>query len=170
MNILFRREQSSAKVGKPIFKLWCQIELDDNEQAIVKKYHFDQHGLVGENQKNLLRNSALLGLFAGLIAYIVLDIIFPSSLAQILGLLAAGGSGYWFFHNNRDLIYVRDLIHGRHFSCPTVIDLAKKEGELTNIVYAFRQVMESAKHWDGTQAIPIEALPVEEARELIRRL
>ena len=169
MNILFKREQTSGRVLKVMFKLWCKLELTETEQAVVKRYKFDNAILISEIQPKLLRNSTLLGLFAGIVAFVVLDIIFPQSFAQFLALLAAGGAGYWYFHNNRETIYVKDLLHGRNFACDTVIDLVKQEGRLSDMSYLFRQVMESAKHWDDVQSSEIEVLSNDEAKLIIRR-
>lgn len=167
MNILFKREQTTGKIGRVTFKLWSQIELDQNEQALLKRYRFDEAILIDALQPKLLRNSGLIGLLAGIVAYIIVDAIMPASIAMLLALAAIGGTAYWWYHNNRETIFVRDLVHGRHFACKTVIDLAQKEAWLTSMVAFLRQVMESAKHWDGTETIPIIALPKEEARQVI---
>ena len=84
--------------------------------------------------------------------------------------LAAGiGAGYWFFNEKRETIFVKDLLHGRYFSCGSVIALARKEAWLETVVSYLRQVMESAKNWDGTERHKIEALPKDEARQVILR-
>ena len=64
---------------------------------------------------------------------------------------------------------MKDLLHGRHFACRSIIDLARKEAWLEDRVAVFRQVVESAKHWDGTETISIPVLPKEEAKALIVR-
>ena len=170
MELLFKREQSAVKIGRVAFKLWGKIELNDDEQALVKRYRFDETVLIYEDTPNLFRNAGLLGALAGIVAYVVFDVIFPASAAAVLALIAAGGVGYWHIHNTRETIFVRDLMHGRHFSCPSIIDLSKKEAHLTGIVSVLRQVMESAKHWDGTGRHTIDALPKEEARRLVASL
>lgn len=167
MNILFKRQQTSGQVGRVTFKLWSQIELDENEKAILKRYRFDEALLVDAIQPNLLRNSGIAGLVAGVVAYIFVDAVAPANIALLLALAAVGGGAYWWYHNNRETVFVRDLLHGRHFACKTVIDLAQKEAWLTSMVAFLRQVMESAKNWDGTETIPIFALPKEEARQVI---
>lgn len=167
MNILFKRQQTSGQVGRVTFKLWSQIELDENEKAILKRYRFDEALLVDALQPNLLRNSGIAGLVAGVFAYIVVDVVAPANIALLLALAAIGGGAYWWYHNNRETVFVRDLLHGRHFACKTVIDLAQKEAWLTSMVAFLRQVMESAKNWDGTETIPIVALPKDEARQVI---
>lgn len=170
MELLFKREQSSGEIGPVAFRLWSKIELDENEQALVKRYRFDETVLIYEETPNLIRNAALLGVLAGGIAYVALDAIMPASAAGVLALIAVFGIGYWHIHNKRETIFVRDLLHGRHFSCRSIIDLSKKEAHLAGIVAVLRQVMESAKHWDGTERHAIEALPKEEARRLVASL
>lgn len=170
MDLLFKREQSTAKVGRVAFRLWGKIELDENEQALVKRYRFDEAVLLFEDTPNLVRNSGLIGLGAAVGAYVILDVVLPASFASVLALIAFGGAAYWWFHEKRETIFVRDLLHGRHFSCPSVIDLVKKEAMLTNIVAALRQVVETAKHWDGTERHVIPVLPKEEARALVAGL
>lgn len=169
MDILFKREQTSGHMGRVTFKLWSKLELDETETALVSRYRFDEAILIEALQPKLLRNAGLLGLVAGVVAYIILDTILPGSVALLFALGAIGGVAYWHFHNNRETIFVRDLLHGRYFACKTVIELARKEAWLATITSFLRQVMESAKHWDGTETIHIDALPKEEARQVILR-
>ena len=82
----------------------------------------------------------------------------------IIGLIGGGGAGYLFFDRKRETIYVKDLLHGRYFSCPSIIELARKEAWLEIIVSYLRQVMASAKHWDGTETLDVAALPKDEAK------
>ncbi|WP_300394146.1 hypothetical protein [Henriciella sp.] len=167
MKLLFSREQTAHAVGRVTFKLWGKIELDEQEQALMKRYRFDDSILIAEDQPNLIRNSGLLGALAGLVALVLFNAMMPMDLAFLLAIGAFGGVAYWFYNEKRETIYVRDLLHGRHFACKTVIALAKKEAWLQSVVAFLRQVMESAKHWDGQEIIAIEALPKEEARQLI---
>ena len=67
------------------------------------------------------------------------------------------------------VVFVIDMLHGRNFTCDSVIELAKKEAWLEGACALFRQVMESAKHWDGVERHTIEPLPKEQAKELILR-
>lgn len=88
MNILFKRQQTSGQVGRVTFKLWSQIELDENEKAILKRYRFDEALLVDAIQPNLLRNSGIAGLVAGVFAYIIVDVVAPANIALLLALAA----------------------------------------------------------------------------------
>ena len=170
MDLLFKREQTVGRIGRVAFKLWSKVELNEDETALLKRYRFDESVLLYEATPNLIRNGALLGGLAGLVVYVLLDLLLPPAVAGVIGLLAAVGLAYWHIHNKRETIFVRDLLHGRHFTCPSIIDLSKKEAQLGNIVAILRQIMESAKHWDGTERHQIEALPKEEARRLVASL
>lgn len=169
MEILFKREQTSGKLGRVVFRLWGKLELNEDEQALVKRYRFDEAILIDVLQPTLLRNAVLVFLVAAIVVYAICTIVVPDWLATFLALIAGGGTGYWFFHNKRETIFVRDLLHGRYFACDSVIELARKEAWLTTIVAYLRQVMESAKHWDGTERHTIEPLPKDEARQVILR-
>ena len=92
-----------------------------------------------------------------------------TSLAFLLAAAAGGGAGYWWFNEKRETIFVSDLLHGRHFSCPSVIELARKEAWLSTVTSFLRQVMESAKNWDGTETNEIDALPKAEAKLVMLR-
>ena len=89
------------------------------------------------------------------------------ALGAVLALIAGLGAGYWWYHQKRETIYVKDLLHGRHFNCDSVVELARKEAWLGTVVSFLRQVMESAKHWDGTERHTVEPLPKDEARQVI---
>ena len=165
MDLLFKREQSNATSGGVNFKLWGKIELDEDEKSIVSKYKFDQAILIFADQPGLLRKSIFIGAGA-LVAAMVL--LYEMGVVGALIALSAGiGAGYWWYHQKRETIYVKDLLHGRHFKCDSVIELARKEAWLGTIVSFLRQVMESAKHWDGTERHAVEPLPKEEARQVI---
>ncbi|NQY97236.1 MAG: hypothetical protein HRT82_08740 [Henriciella sp.] len=170
MKLLLKREQTTGRVGQVNFKLWAKIEIDDDDRALVNRYKFDQALLMGEHDPSLLRKSGFYGLLVGLLAAFILDFIFPMNLALLLGLGAAGGFTYWYYNEKRDQVFVKDLMHGRHFKCPGIIDLTKKEAEISEITAIFRQVMESAKHWGGTETEDIPVLTRDEARELILKV
>jgi hypothetical protein len=167
MDLLFRREQTGNGVRRVTFKLWGKVELDPDEQAVVKRYQFDESMLIEVAQPDLLRNSIVLGLIAaGLVLFLIskpMGFVLAGMLAALVGL----GAGFWYFNEKRETIFVRDLLHGRHFKCKSVVELARKEAWLETVVGYLRQVMESAKQWDGTEHHRIEALPKDEARQVI---
>lgn len=169
MNLLFKREQTPGRLTRVNFKLWSKVELDEDEQAILKRYQFDDAVLIAVLQPDLLRNTAIVGLATFGVALLLLTQMMDGGMAAMLAVLAGFGTAYWFMNEKRETIFVRDLIHGRHFRCDSVVDLARKEAWLETVVAYFRQVMESAKHWDGTQRHRIEPLPKDEARQVILR-
>ena len=168
MELLFRREQTTGKIGRVNFKLWGKVELSEEEQALVTLYRFDEAVLIAILQPNLLRQAGLIGLLAFLIAAPILTAM-AGLMGPLLGIGAGVGAAYWWINEKRETIFVRDLLHGRNFSCDSVIELAKKEAFLSTTVSFLRQVMESAKHWDGTERHTIEPLPKDEARQVILR-
>ena len=176
MDLLFKRAQtpgggrigiSIPGLGKPKFKLWAKIELDAEEQIVLDHYRFDQAMLIDSFQPELMKKAAILGS----VVFVITALFFwPSSGfagALFWGLIAGGAAAWFYFDKKRETIFVRDLLHGRYFSCYSVVDLARKEAKLETLSGILRQVMESAKHWGGTEAIKIEALPKDLAKQLI---
>ena len=168
MELLFRREQTTGKIGRVNFKLWGKVELSEDEQALVTRYRFDEAVLIAILQPNLLRQAGFIGLLAFFVAAPILTAM-AGLMGPLLGIGAGVGAAYWWINEKRETIFVRDLLHGRNFSCDSVIELAKKEAFLSTTVSFLRQVMESAKHWDGTERHTIEPLPKDEARQVILR-
>lgn len=168
MELLFKREQGTRSSGGVNFKLWSKVELNVDEQEIVKKYKFDQAILIFADQPGLLRNSLLFGLLGLIPASVLVGILQLNGIIGILVLLGGFlGVAYWRYHQKRETIYVKDLLHGRHFSCDSVVELARKEAWLEIVGSFLRQVMESAKHWDGTERHTVDPLPKDEARQVI---
>ena len=167
MEILFRRQQSKGTTGKVKFKLWSKIELDENEAQVIKHYAFDNAILIDSWQPELIRKSAYIGLAAFVAVFALISASLSLNMAMFFGLLAGCGAGYFYYDKNRETIFVKDLLHGRYFDCVSVIELARKEAWLETITGFLRQVMESAKHWDGTETRQIDVLPKAEAKQLI---
>jgi len=119
-------------------------------------------------QPGLIRNSLIAGIVATVAAYIVL---IPFGLqSSILPFVAGIVFGYFYYHQRRETILMKDLIHGRYFKCDSVIDQAKREKWLKDTVAILRQVMEAAKHWDGTETMAVPLLKKEAALKLIAEL
>ena len=167
MDLLFKREQTSGAAGRVKFKLWGKVELDEDEKEIVNRYHFDQAILIAAFQPKLIRKSGFVGGGAFLLAFAIMSVVANVTFGMFVAIIVGGGVGYWYFNERRETIFVKDLIHGRHFTCDSVIELARKEAWLQTISSFLRQVMESAKHWDGTERHTIEPLPKDEARQII---
>jgi hypothetical protein len=167
MKLLFKREQSAGKVGRVRFKLRAKVDFDEGEMEIVKRYRFDEALLIAALQPGLLRNVIIFALIAFVLFVAATTAAVGTTIGLLLGALGGVLGGAWWFTEKRETIFVRDLIHGRHFSCPSVIDLASKEAYLEQIVSFLRQVMESAKNWDGTETIDIPALGKAEAKYMM---
>ncbi len=165
IELLFRRKQTSGNSKRVKFKLWGKIELDENEKEILNRYRFDQAILIEAEEPDLFVDS---GISAGVVALSSMVSWYwigaaSFGVAALVWLVA----WYWIYHQNRQTIYVSDLLHGRHFNCTSVIELARKEAWLNTVVGFLRQVMESAKHWDGTERLTVEPLPPEVAKKFI---
>ena len=104
--------------------------------------------------------------FAAFIGFYVL--LWMIGLGSLFVTIVLGGAGaYFYYHQKRETIFVKDLMHGRFFTCDSVIELARKEAWLQTIVAFLRQVMESAKHWDGTETHDVPVMDKDEAKQLI---
>ena len=169
MELLFKRKQTSGKLTRVSFKLWGKVELDADEDEIVRRYRFDQAVLIEAIEPELARRATFVGFVVFALVFGFIYLIGNTWMGFLAGAIAGSVSGYWYLHNNRETVFVKDLLHGRHFTCDSVVDLARKEAWLTLITEYLRQVMESAKHWDGTEYRHIRPLPKEEAREVIIR-
>lgn len=175
MDVIFRRSQRSDPwfVHYVRFKLKCHIELTDSERTIINKYNFDRSILIEVDQPNLFRKSALIALFAFLISIPLLawnlwrEIGMGWTGILVIAALIGLIFGYMAYHQFRETIYVKDLIHGRYFKCKSVVELARREAGLESICGYLRQVMESAKHCDGDERHEILPLPPEEAKRAI---
>jgi hypothetical protein len=164
MKLLFKRNQTAGTVGKVKFQLWGKVELDESETEIIKRYSFDNAILIEAIQPTLIRNAILIGVAVCIVLAGLLSAAMGATGGFVVGLIGGGGAGYFYFHQKRETIFVKDLIHGRYFTCDSIIELARKEAWLGVVTSFLRQVMESAKHWDGTETFDIEALPKDEAK------
>lgn len=175
MELLFRRNQTQGLIFSVSFKLWGKVEFDEEETHLVYRYNIDKSILVLNEQPHLLEYSVWAGLSLGFIASLVVFSLYSGAGlptydgAVFAGMIAVFSAlaGYWYFHARRETIYMRDLMRGQYFSCKSVVALAQEEAKLEGVAAYLRQVMETAKHWDGTQRLTIEALPKEEARRII---
>lgn len=168
MNLLYKRGQTDGVSGRVTFSLWAQTELDDDERHIVQRYRFDNAKLIDVLQPDLFRTASTVGLVAAIFAYLLLWSA-GVPLTLFLSIILGAGAGYFYYDRKRESVYVRDLIHGRTFTCDSVVDLVRKEAWLGTVVSILRQVMETAKHWDGIEAIPIEPLSKAEAKLIALR-
>ena len=171
--LLFQRSQSKGHFLSVVFRLNAKLELDQQERHLVNRYSLDSSILIQVDQPGLFRKSFLLAC----LSFVILNPVVAFYLGREIGLGRIGVVsvafaiavflGFVFYHQLRETIYVKDLIYGRDFKCNSVCELARKEAYLQTITGYLRQVMESAKNWDGVEHITIEPLPKEEARRAI---
>ena len=169
MELLFKREQTTGRMSRVNFKLWGKLEISEDEQALISRYRFDESILIGADDRTLLTAAIKLGVIVAVIAAGLLTFMANGTIGVLGGIAAGVGAGYWLMNEKRETIFVKDLLHGRNFTCDSVVELARKEVWLEGACGVFRQVMESAKHWDGVERHTIEPLPKEKAKELILR-
>lgn len=168
MKLLFKRSQAQSQYGRPIFELWAKIEFEDDESLLINQYKFEGAKLIEAIQPTLMRNTVLVSL-ATFVACIAMFSSAGWAASFVLSLITSIGAGWFFYDRSRETIFVRDLIHGRYFECKSIIDLARKEAWLGVVTSFLRQVVESAKNWDGTETRQIEALSKEEAKYVVIR-
>lgn len=168
MDLLFMREQTARQLRRVRFKLWGKIEPDAEELALIYRYDLEDAMLIEVLQPDLLRKAIYFGVRVAIVALFILLFI-VKHLAFLLSPVVGICAVWWYVNEKRETIYVRDLLHGRHFKCDSVVDLARKEAWLTTVVGFLRQVMENAKNWDGIERHSIEPLPSYEARQVILR-
>lgn len=168
MKLLFKRSQSQNAMNRAVFKLWAKIEFEDDEEEIVAHYRFAEALLIDTLQPGFLRMVGIVGIGSAILAYVFLVSV-GISVAMVFAILAGVGAGWFYYDRKRESIYVRDLMHGRYFDCRSIVELVRKEAWLGIVTSFLRQVMESAKLWDGTEVQSIEALTQVEAKLVVIR-
>ena len=138
MELLFKRDQTLPIFNKVRFKLWGKVELDEDEQELMKRYQFDNAVLIDAMQPKLIRSSIIAGALAGITLAMLLGAGGSVDWAVFGGLACGVGAGYWWYHEHRETIFVRDLLHGRYFECASLVELARKEAWLTTVVSFLR--------------------------------
>ena len=171
MKILFRRQRLSGR--KVTFELWCKLEFGVEETDLLNRCGLTHAVLDAVPQPGLWKKAVGVGFAVLLLSPFVLSAasIFVSSLAPVylmsIAPFVAIAAGYFWYHANRETIYVSDLRSGRYFQCKSVIELARKEAYLHMISGYLRQVLQSAKHWKGTEELDIVELSPDEAKKFI---
>lgn len=171
MDLLLKREQDRNWRGRVVFRLWVKTEMDENERSLIDRYSLDQSCLLVGDDSRQLKWAVVIGLTVFLFIAIGAAMDTGNLFAGVgVGTLAGIGSGYLWLNEKRETIFMRDLLHSRRFKCRSIIELAKKEAMLEDACIALRQVLETAKHWDGVESRPVPVLPPEEAKEVVVRL
>ncbi len=171
MDLLFRRNQTAGRFRRVQFSLWAKTEPSEEEHELLERYRMRDAILIETAQEGFLKNLVILWLALSVILSIVVRIqigSLPFSVFLTI-VFTSGAFFFWIYHEFRETIYVKDLLHGRTFTCPSVVALLKKEAQLHSASTYLRQVIESAKHWDGTEHVTIEPLPKERAWKMVRR-
>lgn len=194
MNLLLKRSQFHGgfsmvplRIGKgTLFELRAELELDEEEKELLKRYKLSSALLVEGDAREALAKALRAGLLFGVVAFFLLN--FLSRLAPSGGQSIPGRS---VFSTNevfailflvvftmtliqyralRERLVVSDLLDGgRVFTCDSVVDLIKKEAFLEGTAGYLRQLIESAKHWGDREVIPIKPLDKDEAKRAVLR-
>lgn len=177
MKLLLQRSQTNAAVfslvplrigSGVIFHLLAELELTEEEEALILKYRFAKAPLVVSNPIDDLKQAFRPALLVGLVvfAFFWLSSSFGAALsAAILVILVMT---VIYFKTLREQILVSDLLDGgRTFHCDSIIALIKKEAFLEGICEYLRQVLESAKHWDEREVIAIRPLDKAAAKQAV---
>lgn len=180
MNLLLNRDQKSAalfsliplRIGSGvIFHLRAELELDDEENSLLKKYRFEKAPLVLsdpiDDLKQAFRPAMLLGFVSFVVFWFLTSFTTGISLAILVTLIMTGV----YFKTLREQIIVRDLLDGgRTFRCDSIVDLIKKEAYIEGVCQYLRQVLESARHWHDREKIDIPPLDKELAKQLVAKI
>ena len=83
MDLLFKREQTTGKLARVNFKLWGKIELDSDEQAIVKRYRFDEAILIEALQPRLIRNVIIIAVIVLIFTLAFFTALFGGTIAVV---------------------------------------------------------------------------------------
>ena len=169
MNLLLKRQQSLG--GRVTFRLWAKLEMDQDERALLDRYDLDGACLIDSDDLDHLKWALVIGVLAffllgGLAFHLSRDVL----LALGSGTFGGISTGFVWLNERRETIYVKDLLYGRRFKCRSIVELAKKEAMLDNASTAMRQVLETAKYWNGVETLPIPVLPKDEAKAVVAKL
>lgn len=171
MDLLLKREQNRNWRGRVVFRLWAKVEMSEDEHALIDRYDMDESCLIASDDLGHFKGAVAIGFIAFLAGGGLAGANSGEALVGLaFGVIAGVAAGYWWLNEKRETIWMRDLLHGRRFKCDSIIELAQKEAMLDNACVALRQVVETAKHWDGVETRPVPALPPEEAKEMVLRL
>lgn len=177
MNLLLKRDQTNSalfslvplRIGSgTIFTLHAELELDEEENALIQKYNFTKSPLVVSDPIEDLKQAFRPALLLGIVTFVVVWIFSSFSAAFGLAVIVILGMTVVYFKTLREQIIVSDLMAGgRKFRCDSIVDLIHKEAYLQNICSYLRQVLESAKTWDDREAISIPPLSKEDAKQAV---
>ena len=156
MELIFKRKPHRGILRRTRFVLHARFSLDEDERALIQDYHFRNAVMIDLPNPGLWARAILLSIVIFPLVFGLLWQLFPEWVLYDLGIynvsiwpilfassfIFSGVVGFIYYHQRRTTIYVRDLIHGRYFNCPSVIELACKEAVLYAMSDHFRQVLE----------------------------
>lgn len=177
MNLLLNRDQKGAalfsliplRIGSGvIFHLRAELELDQEEEALLTKYRFAKSPLVVSDPIDDIKQAFRPALLLGFVTFVLFWFASSFSAAVSLAILVTLAMTAVYFKTLREQIMVSDLLDGgRTFRCDSIVELIRKEAFLEGIAEYLRQVLESAKNWHDREVIPIKALEKQEAKRAV---
>lgn len=177
MNLLLKRDQTTYsgfslipfRIGKGVmFSLSAEIELEDEELKLIEKYKFNNAPIEKStfllDLKRAFPHAAIIGFISLILFLVILDLADAIPLALVVTLIMT----IIYFITDRRQILIADLMNGgRKFRCDSVVDLAKQERHLEDVAFYVRQLIETSKHWDEKEIIPIHPMDKSAAKEAI---
>lgn len=177
MNLLLKRDQTTYsgfslipfRIGKGVmFSLSAEIELEDEELKLIEKYKFNNAPIEKStfmlDVKRAFPHAAIVGFISLILFLVIFDLADAIPLALVITLIMT----IIYFITDRRQILIADLMNGgRKFRCDSVVDLAKQERHLEDVAHHVRQLIETSKHWDDKEVIPIYPMEKSAAKEAI---
>lgn len=178
MNLLLKRAQKPGTItlvplqfgAGPLFTLWAKAEFTEEEYELILRYRFNDALIVADDWIVMLRRSARTALILGVAAWWILYMFFSWAVTTSITMVLILALTAVYYNELREHIYVRDLVHGRTFRCFSIVELVQKEEYLKGICAYLRQVLETAKQWDGQEVVPVPTLTPQEAKALVAKV
>ncbi|MEL6503573.1 MAG: hypothetical protein AAFQ10_03865 [Pseudomonadota bacterium] len=176
MQLLLSRDQKAGslslvplRIGAGVtFTLHATLQLEPEEDALLKKYALTTVPLIIsspiEDFRNALRSALIVGAFVWLLMWILIGwwAAIPMAVAVTIIMTVV-----YFFALREQLQVNHLMVGGRTFYCFSVRELIEKEAYLEGTCSYLRQLLESAKHWGDREAIDIPPLDREAAKQAV---
>jgi hypothetical protein len=156
MKLLLQRGERPG--ASPTFTLYARAELLVEEEALIRKYRLGAALLHRGDRHEALSISfgfAVLAFVLSALVAALLGLDFFSS--AVLASLCAGISFLIFYERFRDDIYIDEILKGKTFASPSVVDLIEKENLIEDVCLDFQQLLEDMKSWEGEDVVEIAA-------------
>jgi len=177
MNLLLGRTQKSSaiftlvplKIGSGVtFSLLAELELDEEETTLINKYKFANAPIVVSSFFEDVKRGFKSALLLGVLVFVLLFIPLGVASAGNITILTIAIMTVVYYRELREQILVSHLLNGgRTFRCDSIVELIQKEAYLEHVSQYLRQLLESAKHWDEREIVPIKPLRKEEAKKAV---